>query len=250
MSTALPSIIYDLDGTDSFVWVSSVYTLACTAVLPMSGRLADIFGRQRVLLAAILLFAAGSAVTGAATSMSMLIAGRSACLAKPAIPVSVSDHMFLCRQRYRVSARGLFRSSWPLSHPTSSRSRSVELSKRSRTRASVPDSLQLSMSNVNSASEPTRLLAQAARSSVEPSLSARPGAGSSVRALSPTVLRYSICLTRLADLNLPLCAIAFVVVLVFLRLRRPPVESYRAAFFAVDWMYVHMHSLQPKTARD
>ena len=51
----------------------------------MSGRLADIFGRQRVLLAAILLFAAGSAVTGAATSMSMLIAGRSAFLAIPAI---------------------------------------------------------------------------------------------------------------------------------------------------------------------
>ena len=50
VSTALPSIIHDLDGTDSFVWVSSAYTLACTAILPLSGRLADIFGRQLVLL--------------------------------------------------------------------------------------------------------------------------------------------------------------------------------------------------------
>lgn len=77
VSTALPSIIHDLDGTDSFVWVSSAYTLACTAVLPMSGRLADIFGRQYVLLVAILFFGVGSAVAGAATSMDLLIAGRS-----------------------------------------------------------------------------------------------------------------------------------------------------------------------------
>lgn len=77
VSTALPSIIHDLDGTDSFVWVSSAYTLACTAVLPMSGRLADIFGRQYVLLIAILFFGVGSAVAGAATSMDLLIAGRS-----------------------------------------------------------------------------------------------------------------------------------------------------------------------------
>ncbi|OJT03197.1 hypothetical protein TRAPUB_6245 [Trametes pubescens] len=74
--TALPSIVHDLEGADSFVWISSVYTLSCAAVLPMSGRLADIFGRQIVLLGAIILFAAGSAVTGAATSMGMIIAGR------------------------------------------------------------------------------------------------------------------------------------------------------------------------------
>lgn len=77
MSTALPSIIHDLNGTDSFVWVSSAYNLACTAVLPLSGRLADIFGRQEVLLVSIIIFAAGSAVTAAAQSMNMLIAGRS-----------------------------------------------------------------------------------------------------------------------------------------------------------------------------
>ena len=81
MSTALPSIIHDLNGTDSFVWVSSAYNLACTAVLPLSGRLADIFGRQEVLLVSILIFAAGSAVTAAAQSMNMLIAGRGKCSA-------------------------------------------------------------------------------------------------------------------------------------------------------------------------
>lgn len=77
ISTALPSIIHDLDGNDSFAWVSSAYTLSCTAILPLSGRFADIFGRRSVMLVAIAIFAVGSAVTGAATSMGMLIAGRS-----------------------------------------------------------------------------------------------------------------------------------------------------------------------------
>ena len=79
ISTALPSIIHDLDGTDSFAWVSSAYTLSCTAILPLSGRLADIFGRRSVMLMAIVIFAAGSAITGAAGTMGMLIAGRSEC---------------------------------------------------------------------------------------------------------------------------------------------------------------------------
>lgn len=41
-----------------------------------------------------------------------------------------------------------------------------------------------------------------------------------------------------ADINLPLCALAFTVVLIFLRLRKPPIESYKKVFFSVDWMYV------------
>ncbi|KAL7277412.1 hypothetical protein ACG7TL_009274 [Trametes sanguinea] len=74
--TALPSIIHDLQGADSFVWVSSAYTLSCSAVLPMSGRLADIFGRRIILLVSIVLFAVGSTVTAAAHTMSTVIIGR------------------------------------------------------------------------------------------------------------------------------------------------------------------------------
>ncbi|KAJ7483257.1 MFS general substrate transporter [Mycena latifolia] len=76
LATALPSIVHDLNGTDSFAWVSTAYTLATTAVLPLSGRLADVLGRRDVLLAALVVFAIGSAVCGAAHSMAMLIAGR------------------------------------------------------------------------------------------------------------------------------------------------------------------------------
>jgi MFS family permease len=76
MATALPVIVHDLQGSASFAWVSTSYTLATTAILPLSGRLADVLGRRDVLLGSLLFFAAGSAICGTAHSMSVLIAGR------------------------------------------------------------------------------------------------------------------------------------------------------------------------------
>ncbi|KAH7907493.1 major facilitator superfamily domain-containing protein [Hygrophoropsis aurantiaca] len=75
VATALPRIVDDLHGTQ-FVWVGSAYALAATAFVPLSGALAQAFGRRSVMLLALFLFTAGSAVCGAATSLNMLIAGR------------------------------------------------------------------------------------------------------------------------------------------------------------------------------
>ncbi|KAG8703167.1 hypothetical protein FRC09_004312 [Ceratobasidium sp. 395] len=75
VSTALPTIVESLNGHD-FAWVGSAYTLGSTAFMPMSGGLAEIFGRRSVMLASLVIFAVGSAVCGAAQSMNMLIAGR------------------------------------------------------------------------------------------------------------------------------------------------------------------------------
>ncbi|KAG8923556.1 hypothetical protein FRC02_011057 [Tulasnella sp. 418] len=75
VSTVLPTIIADLNGHD-FVWVGSSFTLASTAILPMSGGLAQIFGRRPVMLGALFLFAIGSGICGGAKNMGMLIAGR------------------------------------------------------------------------------------------------------------------------------------------------------------------------------
>ena len=77
VATALPTITRDLNGGDNFVWVGSAYALSSTAVLPLSGSLADIFGRKPIMLISIALFAVGSAVAGAAQNMNMLIAARS-----------------------------------------------------------------------------------------------------------------------------------------------------------------------------
>ncbi|KZO94654.1 MFS multidrug transporter [Calocera viscosa TUFC12733] len=76
VSTAMPTIVADLPGSTSFVWVGSAFTLASTAVLPLSGNLAQLFGRQATLQGFIAFFAVGSAITGAAKNMPMMIAGR------------------------------------------------------------------------------------------------------------------------------------------------------------------------------
>ena len=75
MSTTLPTIVKNLHGSD-FIWVAAAYTISSTAVLPLVGGLAATLGRKPILLGFIALFAAGSAICGAAQSMNMLIAGR------------------------------------------------------------------------------------------------------------------------------------------------------------------------------
>lgn len=76
VATALPTITEQLNGGDNFVWVGSAYALASTAILPLSGRLADIFGRKPIMLISIGFFAVGSALAGSAQNMNMMIAAR------------------------------------------------------------------------------------------------------------------------------------------------------------------------------
>ncbi|TNY20768.1 major facilitator superfamily domain-containing protein [Rhodotorula diobovata] len=76
VSTALPAIAAEFESSE-FSWVGSAYALTSTALIPWTGGLAAIFGRRPVMIAAILLFALGSALTGAAQSMAMVIGGRS-----------------------------------------------------------------------------------------------------------------------------------------------------------------------------
>ncbi|EKM57058.1 uncharacterized protein PHACADRAFT_142175 [Phanerochaete carnosa HHB-10118-sp] len=76
VGTALPTITADLHGGDDYSWVGSAYALSSTAVLPLSGALADIFGRKPIMLGSIIFFAVGSALSGSAQNMNMLIAAR------------------------------------------------------------------------------------------------------------------------------------------------------------------------------
>jgi MFS family permease len=75
VATALPTIAADLHG-EGFVWVGSAYALASSAILPMTGALAQTFGRRHSFLASIALFTIGSAICGAAKNMGMLIGAR------------------------------------------------------------------------------------------------------------------------------------------------------------------------------
>jgi EmrB/QacA subfamily drug resistance transporter len=75
-STALASIVGELNGVDQMVWVTTAYMLTSTIMMPIYGKLGDLFGRKHLFLFAMTVFAFGSTVTAAAPTMGMLIAGR------------------------------------------------------------------------------------------------------------------------------------------------------------------------------
>ncbi|MDO5618168.1 MDR family MFS transporter [Kocuria sp.] len=75
-STALPTIVGDLDGVHQMQWVITGYILASTVMMPVYGKIGDQVGRKPVLLVAIALFMAGSTVSGLATNIDWMITGR------------------------------------------------------------------------------------------------------------------------------------------------------------------------------
>jgi EmrB/QacA subfamily drug resistance transporter len=76
VSTALPRIVGDLGGVTHLSWVVTAYVLASTVTTPLYGKLGDLYGRKRWLMIAIVIFLAGSALSGLAHSMDQLIVFR------------------------------------------------------------------------------------------------------------------------------------------------------------------------------
>ncbi|WP_257879730.1 MDR family MFS transporter [Kocuria flava] len=76
LSTALPTIVGELDGVDEMVWVITAYILASTITMPVYGKLGDLMGRKPLLVTAILLFMAGSVVGALAGTIDVLIVAR------------------------------------------------------------------------------------------------------------------------------------------------------------------------------
>jgi EmrB/QacA subfamily drug resistance transporter len=75
-STALPTIVGELNGVDHMLWVTTAYILASTIMLPVYGKLGDLIGRKGLFIGAISLFILGSIVGGWAGDMTWLIIGR------------------------------------------------------------------------------------------------------------------------------------------------------------------------------
>jgi EmrB/QacA subfamily drug resistance transporter len=76
VSTALPAIVRDFDGIDLVSWISTGYLLASTAMVPIYGKLSDLYGRKIILLWGIVVFLLGSVLCGIAASMIQLILYR------------------------------------------------------------------------------------------------------------------------------------------------------------------------------
>src|SRR5246127_88105 len=76
VATALPTIARQFHDVSSLSWVITAYLLASTAVAPVFGTLADIYGRRGMIITALGLFIAGSILCAVAPNITVLILAR------------------------------------------------------------------------------------------------------------------------------------------------------------------------------
>jgi EmrB/QacA subfamily drug resistance transporter len=76
VATALPTIAGDLGGIGHLSWVVTAYLVTSTAATPLYGKLSDLYGRKRLFQAAIVIFLAGSVLSGISQNMLELVGFR------------------------------------------------------------------------------------------------------------------------------------------------------------------------------
>lgn len=76
VGTAMPRIIAELHGFEHYAAVTTIYMLTATVIVPIVGKLSDLYGRKPFLLAGVAIFVASSALCGAAASMTQLVIFR------------------------------------------------------------------------------------------------------------------------------------------------------------------------------
>ncbi len=75
-ATAMPRIITDLGGFSQYSLVFTVYIIAETISLPLTGKLSDMYGRKWFFVAGMSIFVFGSLLSGLSQSMTQLIISR------------------------------------------------------------------------------------------------------------------------------------------------------------------------------
>src|SRR3979490_43564 len=76
VGTAMPRIVSELHGFEHYAWVTTAYLLTRTAVVPISGKLSDMYGRKMFLIGSSALFVLTSALCGLSEDMTQLIVFR------------------------------------------------------------------------------------------------------------------------------------------------------------------------------
>jgi EmrB/QacA subfamily drug resistance transporter len=64
VSTAMPRIVAQLKGLEIYAWVTTIYLLSSTVMVPIWGKLGDLYGRKIILVWGVSIFIAGSALCG------------------------------------------------------------------------------------------------------------------------------------------------------------------------------------------
>src|SRR3981189_1665634 len=76
VGTALPRIVAELNGLDRYSWLITGYLVASTVVVPIAGKLGDLFGRKPFIIAGMIGFMIFSWACGFSQDMNQLIIFR------------------------------------------------------------------------------------------------------------------------------------------------------------------------------
>jgi EmrB/QacA subfamily drug resistance transporter len=116
-NTTMPVIAGELGGLNLYAWTFAAYMIVSTVLTPVSGRLADLFGRKNVFGAGIILFLFGSLLCGMSQSMLQMvifrgIQGIGAGVMMP-FPAIIAGDLFSVEKRGKIQA--VFSIMWGLS---------------------------------------------------------------------------------------------------------------------------------------
>lgn len=73
---AMPRIVAELGGMEHYSWVATAAMLLSAVVVPIAGKLSDLYGRRPFFLAGLVIFMIGSVIAGSTDSFWILVAGR------------------------------------------------------------------------------------------------------------------------------------------------------------------------------
>ena len=76
VATSIPKIVKELNGLEHLSWVITAYLLTSTIIVPIYGKLSDIYGRKGFIISAIVIFLIGSVFSGLSQNMLELIISR------------------------------------------------------------------------------------------------------------------------------------------------------------------------------
>ncbi|SFM30653.1 drug resistance transporter, EmrB/QacA subfamily [Paenibacillus sp. 1_12] len=117
VNTAVPVIVGELGGLGMMSWVVSIYLLTTAVSTPISGKIADLYGRKPVFILGTALFLLGSILCGMAQSMEQLILFRAlqGFGAGAILPVTITIVGDLYPFEERAKAQGWISSIWGIS---------------------------------------------------------------------------------------------------------------------------------------
>src|SRR5699024_9207508 len=114
VSTAMPTIVGDLEGISIMNWVFSIFLLTSTLTTPIYGKLADNIGRKPVFIAGLIIFLTGSVLSGFSASMPQLIIWRAiqGIGAGAILPISNTIIADIYPPEKRAQIMGINNSAW------------------------------------------------------------------------------------------------------------------------------------------